>query len=174
MMDTVGLPCIANNVLGDCKTLDMAPGAYCSEGLCRRPPSFPGDNCFSDSDCTTGGKCVNHICVGVPEGGICTNQWRLCDRGLYCPNAPPGHSTCRKQKPVGGTCQQEFSFLGFLHGINSVNECEWGSHCVRGVCKRDSEVRAGLGENCTGHHIMGGVQRLCEPEFFCHTKNKVK
>lgn len=30
--DTAEMPCLMNNMLGDCKTLLQAPGSYCLEG----------------------------------------------------------------------------------------------------------------------------------------------
>lgn len=93
VMDAVGMPCLMNNALGGCGTLAMAPSAYCLEGRCRRPPSFPGDHCWVDGECTSGAKCIAQKCVGIALGGLCTNQFRICDRGLYCTNAPPGNNS---------------------------------------------------------------------------------
>ena len=99
------MPCLMNNLLGDCSTLQLGPNSYCREGMCRQPPSFPGDHCYTDDDCTAGGKCVSEVCRGIQKGQICTNQFRLCDRGLFCPNQVPGHATCQPQAKLGEACE---------------------------------------------------------------------
>jgi len=118
-------------------------------------------------ECTSGATCENRVCKGIPEGGLCTNQFRLCDRGLYCPNAPPGHAKCKRQKKVGEMCQRDLSIVTVLSGILAVNECEPGAHCLHNRCVRNSDVRAKLGENCTSHLIVGHMERLCENDLYC-------
>lgn len=110
--------------------------------------------------------------MGIPENGLCTNQFRLCDRGLYCPNAPPGHAKCQKHKKIGEKCTVQFSMLGFLSGIMGSFECEPGSHCLKGHCVPNDSSKAKLGEKCTGHTMFGHVERMCENEFYCHPHNK--
>lgn len=173
MFNSFGMPCLMNNFLGGCSTLATAPNTYCLEGRCHQPPSFPGDHCYTDGECTSGATCENNVCVGIKEGGLCTNQYRLCDRGLYCPNGQPGHMKCRKQVPVGGVCQNEFTLIGLLTGVAGVNECEPGSHCNQNKCTPNEEVKAKEGENCTGRILMGHVERLCEEDLYCHPHRSV-
>ncbi len=154
VFDSVGMPCLGNNLLGDCKTLNMEPNAYCVEGRCKRGPSFPGDHCWTNNDCTAGASCVRNACVGVQEGGLCTNQFRLCDSKYYCPNAPPGHARCTKCLALGAECLEQFSIINLIQGQgNGVNECVVGAHCRDGRCVADDSIKGELGEHCTGHVI---------------------
>lgn len=147
----------------------QAPNSYCVEGRCKRPPSFPGDHCWVDGECTAGSTCVNQVCRGVPEGGLCTNQFRLCDVGLFCPNAPPGHAKCQKQLQEGEFCHSPFSLLGFLEGLAGVQECAPGLHCSQEQrCVSDESVKAGEGEACTLVAVSSAGERLCKNDLWCH------
>jgi hypothetical protein len=168
VLASAGMPCLMNNFLGDCSTLQLGPNAYCAEGRCHHPPSFPGDHCWVPEECTSGSTCEANVCRGVPEDGLCTNQFRLCDRGLFCPNEPPGHARCRKQAEVGEACEAQFSLASFFEGLVGVNTCVPGAHCNGRECVANDGVRAKLGDNCTGRIMVGHVERLCEDGLFCH------
>jgi hypothetical protein len=62
VLASAGMPCLMNNFLGDCSTLQLGPNAYCAEGRCHHPPSFPGDHCWVAEECTSGSTCENNIC----------------------------------------------------------------------------------------------------------------
>ncbi len=173
VLASAGMPCLMNNFLGDCSTLQQGPSAYCVEGRCQHPRSFPGDHCWVSEECTAGSTCVDNVCQGVKEGGLCTNQFRLCDRGLYCPNEPPGHAKCRRQSKVGEPCEMEFSLASFLHATIGVNECVPGAHCSGGKCVSNDGVLASEGENCTGRTLMSSVERRCREGLYCHPARAV-
>jgi hypothetical protein len=142
---------------------------------------------------------VEQECKGIPLGGLCTNQFRLCDRGLFCPNKPPGHAKCEKQKALGEHCMMELNLIGLLQGKLTVNECVPGAHCLGNKCVSNDSVKAKLGkklvffvidlenlrslfssflvgENCTGRVMVGHFERMCETDLYCnpHSNSCVK
>lgn len=175
VLDSINMPCLGNNAMGDCRTLNMAPNSYCVEGKCRRGPSFPGDHCWTSNDCTAGSECVDQRCVGLQEGQICTNTFRLCDQRFYCPNEAPGHAKCTKRVSLDQPCGRELSILNLLQGqFNGINECEVGLHCSdEGVCVSDEGVLAKLGESCLSNVVGLGFHRHCEAGLFCDPRSRL-
>jgi hypothetical protein len=98
---------------------------------------FPGDNCENVSQCISGLRCENGICVGAAENATCglSND---CNVGLYCT-----YGSCVPVKQFGEACDRLNQEL-----------CAFGTDCFRGTCTKYGTVDNELSLQGSNSHYL--------------------
>jgi hypothetical protein len=91
--------------------------------------TYPGENCFTDSQCYSSGKltskCVNKVCSGKAAGESCEANAQ-CVVGTYCNST----NFCVAQKNAGSSCSAD-------------NECQNDSRCYKKNCTKLFSLKVG-------------------------------